>query len=157
MYNHPLDTPGQGDLVLPLSIDKLLNVVKHPYQVPIWVEEPLSLGRIRECLREGLLEHPQDWNGEIRWTCTLEQHHRRVAWLVEHGWEKPIDLDFGVVGFENPYSYPLIDGHHRLAAALYRESPSIDGACSGSISLIESYLWLPPELVEVKVNLDKTS
>lgn len=71
---------------------------------------------------------------------TLLDHAARIAWLVVNGWEDPIELDFGIPSLGYSW-YPLLDGHHRLAAAIFRQDPWIPANCSGSMDEIERFRW----------------
>ena len=71
---------------------------------------------------------------------TPSDHAARIAWLVEFGWSDPIELDFGIPSLGHCW-YPLLDGHHRLAAAIFRHDNWIMANCSGDVEEIERYRW----------------
>ena len=50
-------------------------------------------------------------------------HAARIRWLAEHGWSDPIVLDWS-------QDVPVVDGNHRLCAALWRGDKEIL-TCSG--------------------------
>lgn len=72
---------------------------------------------------------------------TPDDHAARIAWLVKFGWDDdPIELDFGIPSLGHCW-YPLLDGHHRLAAAILRNDEWIMASCSGDTKEIEYYRW----------------
>ncbi len=63
---------------------------------------------------------------------TREDHIQRIAWFVVHGWKTPIEVDFAE---PDPFycGWPVVDGLHRMAAALVRLDRYIDAFVSGSL------------------------
>ena len=49
-------------------------------------------------------------------------HAARVAYLVGQKQEKPITVDVGVPAVGNYVAWPVTDGNHRLAAAIFFQS-----------------------------------
>ena len=72
-------------------------------------------------------------------------HIRRVAYLVVHGWQDPIELDVGVPSLGCNVSWIVQDGNHRLAAAFYRKDPTIRCGISGSVEYAAHLLGVPVE------------
>lgn len=61
-------------------------------------------------------------------------HGGRIAWLHDNGWDDEICIDVGVPSMSvPPPSWVVIDGNHRLAAALLRGDETIKVAISGSL------------------------
>lgn len=60
-------------------------------------------------------------------------HARRIAWLVVNGWEDAIEIDVGVPAFGNCRAWPVLDGNHRLYAAVIRGDAEIQASVSGSL------------------------
>lgn len=60
-------------------------------------------------------------------------HLRRIAHLVAVGWDDPIDLDVGLMG--NHDWWPVVDGNHRLFAAIVRGDEFIQVEVSGDQDL----------------------
>jgi len=71
---------------------------------------------------------------------TVDDHAARIAWLVKFGWNCPIEIDFGIPSLGHCW-YPLIDGHHRFAAAIFKFDNWIMANCSGDVKEIEHYSW----------------
>lgn len=63
-----------------------------------------------------------------------DDHPARIAYLVLNPASEPIELDVGCpgLGFGGP-SWPVLDGNHRLAAAIYREDEFISAQVSGDL------------------------
>lgn len=62
----------------------------------------------------------------------LIDHAARIAFLVEEGWDDPIEIDLGIPGM---CEGRLNDGFHRCAAAIYKRDRSIKAHWSGSMDL----------------------
>lgn len=73
---------------------------------------------------------PSDIKAKFRYTA--EWHAQRIANLIVYGWSDPLEIDVGIPSL-NYYPYPLIDGHHRLCAAIYRDDKTIAASVSGSL------------------------
>lgn len=127
------------------SVQKLLLVCNNAFQIPIWTRRKLitKVG-VQMCIDSGTLIHPDEWanDKQRKQYCPISIHSARIAWLVVNGWDKPLELDFGVPSL-GCYTYPLQDGHHRLAAAVFRNDETIEGSPSGATSEIEKYLAKP--------------
>lgn len=106
-------------------------------------DSELTQRMVQTCIDENCLNpnYYLDFHTETpgsEWT--LLDHAARIAWLVVNGWEDPIELDFGIPSLGHSW-YPLLDGHHRLAAAIFRQDPWIPANCSGSMDEIERFRW----------------
>lgn len=122
-----------------LSVSKLLTCCMNPFEEGVWPYQdqefqypgqPLRMEMVKKYIKQGTLEHPEKWLKENN--CQFEIHEARVAWLVVNGWDEPIEIDF--CG-----QYPLIDGHHRLAAAIFRKDTAIEADCSGFVDHIKKF------------------
>ncbi len=119
-----------------ISIPKLLTICKNPFKDAIWDDFSLCFDAVKKCIRTNRLEHPQKWLSND--ACEKEIHEARVAWLAIHGWDDPIEIDFGCPALGWIW-YPLTDGHHRLAAAIMRGDKAIEAVCSGDITEIKKH------------------
>ncbi|MBK6616279.1 hypothetical protein [Ottowia sp.] len=67
-----------------------------------------------------------------RWT--VEDHIARIAYLASTGWSEPIEVDVGVPHMNCWVNWPVVDGNHRLAAAIARRDDfilaSVGGCCT---------------------------
>jgi hypothetical protein len=57
----------------------------------------------------------------------------RIAWFVVNGWNDPISIDVGVPQLQGWNGEHLLDGWHRLGAAIYRKDQDILATVDGSI------------------------
>lgn len=62
-----------------------------------------------------------------------ELHAGRIAYFVEHGWKDAIGIDVGVPSLGCHVRWPVQDGNHRLAAAIYRGDKTILADVDGSV------------------------
>lgn len=97
------------------SISKLPN----PLETPPWSDvDIISIGDISAAINRRNYLKPEEVIRNI--PCSKEDHIRRIAYLVENEDYKPITLR--KVG-----KWPIKDGSHRLAAAIYRGDQWIRG------------------------------
>lgn len=66
-----------------------------------------------------------------------ERHVARVAWFVVHGWDEPLGVDVGVPSLGCCPAWPVIDGNHRWAAAIYRDDRTVRAKVDGAVDEIE--------------------
>jgi hypothetical protein len=71
---------------------------------------------------------------------TRALHARRVAYLVMKPDAEPVMLDVGIPSMGGNVDWIITDGNHRLAAAFYRELPTIEASASGSVSCAKELL-----------------
>lgn len=74
----------------------------------------------------------------------------RIAYLMEFGWEveddEPILIDLGGEGYFP--SNPVLDGNHRVSAAIFRDDPFIRVLAIGDDDRIQSVLFEGKKLEE---------
>ena len=68
------------------------------------------------------------------------EHEARIAWLVKHGWIDTITLDVGVPALGCHVDWIVLDGNHRLAAAIYRGDETIGCAIGGDLRYADELL-----------------
>lgn len=61
-------------------------------------------------------------------------HAGRIAYFVKHGWKDAIGIDVGVPSLGCHVRWPVQDGNHRLAAAIYRGDKVIFADIDGSVA-----------------------
>lgn len=74
--------------------------------------------------------------GELRLVATPggEDHAGRIAYLVLNRADDAISLDIGCPAFGTAgTTWPVLDGNHRLAAAIYRKDKVIAGVVDGCL------------------------
>lgn len=62
-------------------------------------------------------------------------HAARIAFLVDNQASEPISIDVGVPSM-TAAAWPILDGNHRVAAAIFRGDLTIDAEISGCIDHI---------------------
>lgn len=112
-----------------------------PFAHTVWdIDEPIRVEDVDRAILTGtylLASEPCDASA------TREQHAQRVAWLVVHGWADPVEIDVGIPSLGFTPSWPITDGNHRFAAAIYRGDFTIMAECSGSTDYISEFIASP--------------
>lgn len=111
-----------------------------PFRSPCWLDRPITQREVRAALRAGNLV-AESYSGSPSWNWPMDRHVARIAYLVVHPDPTPIEVDVGVPSLGCPVEWPVFDGNHRLAAAIFRGDPYILVSASGACDLIESYRW----------------
>jgi len=122
-----------------LSIAKLMGEwALDIFASDIWeTDGPISQEEVAEALEQDRLA-PEPFD-PVDWTQPREYHVERIAYLVRHGWEDPIEMDLGIPTLQYVPLWPIEDGHHRFAAALYRGDDTILVDAAGETDWIESF------------------
>lgn len=105
-----------------------------PFSNP-WGSRPFTVKHVERAIQEGQLldlPYPEDRS----WS--REQHIQRIAWLSTYGWEKAVEVDVGVPSQGCVPFWPLLDGNHRLAAAVVRGDTYVLSSVSGDIDYAHS-------------------
>lgn len=117
-----------------LLVSKMGDLV-NPFEDDVWgLGEPLTMEEVDQANPD---EGDQPFAGLTldlpSWS--RKQHADRVAYLALWGpCQDPIEVDVGCLGYHPPS--PILDGHHRLAAAIYRGDPTIPAYASGDLKFI---------------------
>ena len=72
-------------------------------------------------------------------------HVRRIAYLVTHGWTEPIEIDVGVPTLGCNIDWVILDGHHRLAAAIFRGDANVLVSVSGDVDYAGQLFNVPAD------------
>ena len=93
----------------------------------------IKLTHVQECIENNVFEYRSfdtmsDDNKESY------HHAARIAYLVINPDFKPIEIDVGIPGICD-IDWFIMDGSHRLAAAIYRKDKFINADVSGSVDL----------------------
>lgn len=67
-------------------------------------------------------------------------HAARIAYLIINKDSKPIEIDLGVPALNCFCNWPIIDGNHRFAAAIFRKEEFIKAKVSGQVCLAKKML-----------------
>ena len=94
-------------------------------------KRPINVDEVKKAVREGRMLGYDDAGIGSR-----KHHIERVAYLVIHGWDDPIEVDVGVPSLGNYSDWPILDGNHRFLAAIVREDRHIKVDASGEVKLI---------------------
>lgn len=119
-----------------LPIEQIpIKYLPNPYKQNIWSTNGIvtKSGVKKQIIYGRFIDKPFD--PKIYWNKI--QHEQRIAYLVLKKDITPISLDVGVNYF---YDNFLADGHHRIAAAIYRHETNIPGVFSGNVKLIELFM-----------------
>jgi hypothetical protein len=125
-----------SDLVLDISIPKFLEEWDcNPFDHSVWeeLECPITREEIADSIARGFPF------GEDLYERDREQHIDRIAYFVVHGWTDPIEMDLGCPSFGYLPPWPVQDGNHRFAAAVYRGDTSIRASLGGEVKWIRRF------------------
>ena len=128
-----------GQRPIPVNVKRLTSLWS-PFERLVWdeLETPITIEEVRHAIKEGNLQSPEQsfYKEEIK--CTRKTHVERIAWLVENDWAQPIQLDVGSpsMGYTPMSKVNVLDGNHRLAAAIVRGDDYIYAWVDGSVSRI---------------------
>jgi hypothetical protein len=134
--------------LIPTSIIKQYS---NPFSRYCWTDIPekITLEEITDCLIKG--EEELVPTETSIWTAPhidfKQGHIKKIAYFVKHWFNEPINIDVGIPGLCY-IEWKVIDGNHRLAAAIYKEEV-LKQACilpcsvGGSIEYAKELgLWL---------------
>lgn len=112
-----------------LSVQKL-RLRYDPFAHSLWVPEPLTIEAVQAAISDGRLR-ASPWGGDAEdWTWLM--HVERVAYLVMHPDPTPIWVDLNLF-------CPVVDGNHRLAAAIVRGDAGILAEVHSGLDKIAEY------------------
>jgi hypothetical protein len=102
---------------------------------------------VLKAIQEGRLEgecwsHPDHCNYDEEWD--VQKHVHRVAYLVVHGWDTPIEMSFWPDTEDEKGGIVFVDGNHRFAAATIMGLPYITGYFSGDYRQAEAFFYKEP-------------
>lgn len=96
-------------------------------------EPPIATREIKEALND--TSSTTEYNPTIVWT--RQQHIHRIAFFVKNGWERPITIDTGIPSLGRIPLHPIMDGHHRIAAAIFLKYNTIQATPHGDLDIFE--------------------
>jgi hypothetical protein len=138
-----------------IPVAKILEQIDDPFGR--WdVFSPVTQEMVMEAVLNGSFTQAIESysHGKERRVQSAMWHARRIAWFMKNGWDAPIDIDVGIpsMGY---YPYILVDGHHRLCAAIMTGEAVIKAQVSGAIDYafdlfgVDCALDHTPEKVDV--------
>lgn len=110
----------------------MLEQYCNPFKEAVWhgLDKPLTHGEIRSAVKRRRLEPkpivPYSYSNPVPRT----KHIARVAFLAVNGWSDAILIAPDCI------AWPVQDGNHRLAAALFRGDSAIEAVFDGSFDAI---------------------
>lgn len=129
----------------PIPVRRLLNLA-NPVECPPW-ECGILLAKkdVLDAVTAGdLLAKPvpiyDEGNPYI--------HARRIAWLVKHGWSDAIEVDIGIPSMGCYPEWPVLDGNHRLYAAVIRGDREILTSVAGDLGYAAKRFGIKAKLLE---------
>jgi len=119
-----------------ISITKLREWCD-PFEGVCWadiLDGPITREEVQEAIDQGRLRgDPADGYSEGEYlSFTRQDHIERVAYFVVHRDPKPIDLDVGIPDMGCYVDWPVQDGNHRFAAAIFRGDETIEAWVMGA-------------------------
>lgn len=109
--------------------------IADPFEIDPWGSGLVTRQMVEE---SNLIAEP--WSPDDRnqlWS--VEQQAGRIGWFVENGWKDPIQIDVGVpvLGY---CVQQVLDGHHRLGAAIHKGDNAILCFVDGQVDVIEPHI-----------------
>ncbi len=119
-----------SNVLLPVA---RLRALCDPFETPPWEDSAMfSVEAVARAVAAGELQ-AKPFSGGFGLDWSFGDHSRRVAYLVVHGRENAIEVDFGVPVMGLHVYAPVQDGYHRLAAAIYRGDEFILASVGGDV------------------------
>ena len=128
--------------VVKVSVEKLRKMAD-PFRYDVWgCGTTLTEKEVRQsiCSKRYIHEPYSEQRVQYGETWSMQDHASRVAYLVVFGWCEPISIDVGVPDLGFTPQWPVSDGNHRLAAAIFARIQAIDAEVSGDCSLLSQIL-----------------
>lgn len=117
---------------MPVSIPiRRLAKVCNPLSVNPWSCIPFGKKEIAKSLRVGEFVSYSKPVPDDTFNCW--PHANRIAYLIRKGWSDAIEIDVGIPSLGYSPEWMIIDGNHRLAAAIYRKDKSILATVGGCL------------------------
>lgn len=117
---------------------KIAKLMLHhnPYKYPVWGNFTVSKRLVTSCIYNNLyISIPVSQLSAFQRSRLNPRrlHAMRIAYLVLNYDKMPIDLDVGIpeMGY---FNIMILDGFHRIAAAIYRRDEYINADISGSVA-----------------------
>lgn len=95
----------------------------NPLRKSPWEAPPVTRADVTAAIREKRLA-PEPGSSD---------HAGRIAWMVLNPDANPIEIDVGVPHLGCFVAWPITDGNHRLAAAIYRRDGLISAEVGGDL------------------------
>ena len=107
-----------------------LEALFNPFRTTPWSRR-ITPKMVSDCLEaDTLYAEPLDGNPDV----PARLHAARIAYLVRYGWKDAVQIDVGVPSLGCHVRWPVQDGNHRVAAAIYRGDEEILAVVDGSVA-----------------------
>lgn len=107
-----------------------LEALCNPFRTTPWMRR-VTRKMVEACLDAGTLHaEPLDGNPDV----PARLHAARIAYLVRYGWKDAVQINVGVPSLGCHVRWPVQDGNHRVAAAIYRGDEEILAVVDGSVA-----------------------
>ncbi len=129
---------SEDDLIELFDIGKIIQR-SDPFRA--WGHK-ITQREVRKAVAEGRLNPPytDPYVGrEVVLAKTKRQHIERIAWFVVNGWYDPIGIDVGVPSLWCHVSHIIVDGNHRVCAAVIKRDKLIRAYASGDLVEIAQF------------------
>jgi hypothetical protein len=128
-----------SDTLVSVQVSRLAEHID-PFDYPPWDCDPFSQDDVlRATAVEDVRPNP------VLLDAPVSEHIARIAWLVIHGWnpmEDPIEIDVGCPEIASWDSLSVLDGNHRICAAMVRKDETILCSVGGSVDEMCSALGI---------------
>ena len=139
-----------------IPLQKLMGF--SPFKNVVWItlDSPITKQEVAESIK---LKRFNKNYLDPAYLVPRQSHIDRVAHLVMAGWKDAIQLDVGVPELGCYVNWVITDGHHRLAAAIYRGDKQIFANISGSLdyAVERGFLNSVEQYDEALKKMDETS
>lgn len=134
------------DLVGDVVISKILQEWEcDPFERVVWPEldRPITREEVVAAIHTGFPRGTVPYAGLHTIAFDRESHVHRVAFFVVNGWTDAVDMDLGCpsLGYHSPW--PIQDGNHRFAAAVYLGHQTIRANLEGETGWIRKFRVKP--------------
>lgn len=115
-----------------IRLEKLIEIC-NPMDTPPWGFRKIRREEIQKYIDANDLQS-EPYSDSFASTWRRKDHIRRIAYLVVNRSKTSIELDVGIPELGYYGGWPIIDGNHRVVAAIFRNDKMIPVAICGSIS-----------------------
>ncbi len=123
-----------------VSVSRLSEIC-NPFVEPPWKDvEALTVQCVLQAMQDEIRQPDSYSDGGLSKSWTVDNHIARIAHLAASGWSDPIEVDVGVPFLNCWVDWPVIDGNHRLAAAMVRGDKYILSSIAGSCDYMRERL-----------------
>lgn len=104
-----------------------------PFRSFVWGDFLVTRGMVLDAIGQNRFQA----NPTSEWTKKQAKsgrsHAERIAYFAYNGWDEAIQVDVGIPGLCCHVDWPIQDGNHRFAAAIFRGDRHIMAYVSGDI------------------------